>query len=244
MKAWGITHAGKVRKENQDAFETFIPEGVHMGVAVVCDGMGGANAGEVASNLAVGAFVQELVGRLKSNMKVEALATLGKEAVSRANYTVFRKSLESAEYDGMGTTLVGVLMSGRNTIVINVGDSRAYLVSPDGISQLTVDHSLVEDMIMRGDITRERARSHPIKNLITRAVGTEKNIECDIYNVEIKYGEYLVLCSDGLTNMVSEPEILFEVIHGGKPENCCRRLLDIALQRGAPDNVTAVLIER
>lgn len=244
MRAWGLTSAGVVRKENQDFFETFMPEGVHMGAAVVCDGMGGAKAGEVASSLAVSAFVQEIVGRLRPNMKVDAVASLGKEAVNRANYTVFKKSLESQEYDGMGTTLVSAVMSGSNTVVINVGDSRAYLITPEGLTRLTVDHSVVEDMIQRGDITRERARRHPIKNLITRAVGTEKSIECDIFNVDVNYGEYILLCSDGLSNLVSDPEILFEVIHGGSPDTCCRRLMEIAIKRGAPDNVTVVLIER
>ena len=125
---------------------------------------------------------------------------------------------------------------------MNEGDSRAYHVRPDGIFLLTRDHSLVQQLLERGDITAEQARSHPQKNLITRALGVEPDLKADLYDLDWHQGESLLLCSDGLSNVLTEQELLYEVIHGGEPENCCQRLLDIALRRGAPDNVTAVLI--
>ena len=113
----------------------------------------------------------------------------------------------------------------------------------DGITRLTRDHSVVEDMVARGDITPEEARNHPRKNLITRALGSEEHIRADLYEKELQPGDFLLLCSDGLSNIVTDQELLYEVIHGGEPSDCCRRLVDITLSRGAPDNVTAVLLQ-
>ena len=129
-------------------------------------------------------------------------------------------------------------------VVSNVGDSRAYHITSDGIRRITRDHSLVENMVERGDITEEEARRQPNKNLITRALGAEPVLLADCFRQSMAPGDYLLLCSDGLSNVVTEQEMLYEVIHGGEDESCCQRLLDIALHRGAPDNVTAVLIRR
>ncbi|HIY16701.1 MAG TPA: SpoIIE family protein phosphatase, partial [Candidatus Intestinimonas stercorigallinarum] len=125
----------------------------------------------------------------------------------------------------------------------NIGDSRCYLVQPEGISRITRDHSLVEDLVARGQITPEQARQHPQKNLITRALGAEAKLRADLYRQDLTDGDALLLCSDGLSNTVTDQELLYEVLHGGPGEDCCRRLLDIALSRGAPDNVTAVLLQ-
>ena len=144
----------------------------------------------------------------------------------------------------MGTTLVAALAGPEEAVVLNEGDSRAYYVTQDGISLVTRDHSLVEDMVVRGELTREEARNHPHKNLITRALGAEPVLMADCFRQRLEEGSCLLLCSDGLSNVVSEQEMLYEVIHGGEQESCCQRLLEIALHRGAPDNVTAVLICR
>ena len=122
-------------------------------------------------------------------------------------------------------------------------DSRAYHVTPEGITRVTRDHSLVEDLVERGDLTRDQARVHPHKNLITRALGAESHLRADCFYLQALPGHYLLLCSDGLSNVVTDQELLYEVIHGGAAVTCCERLLDIALKRGAPDNVTAVLIQ-
>ena len=142
----------------------------------------------------------------------------------------------------MGTTLVAALIHGRCLTVVNVGDSRAYKVDADGIRQITRDHSLVQMMVDRGELSPEVARTYPGKNFITRAIGTETMVECDLYHLDVRKGDYLLLCSDGLSNMMDEQEILFEIAHGVKKQHCCQRLLNIAKNRGAPDNVTSILI--
>ena len=143
----------------------------------------------------------------------------------------------------MGTTLVSAISYDAGVVVTNVGDSRAYHITEDGITRVTKDHSLVESMVDRGDITEEEARRHPSRNLITRALGPDISADCDGYICPMNAGEYLLLCSDGLSNIVTDQELLYEVIHGGEPADCCQRLLNITMSRGAPDNVTAVLIQ-
>jgi serine/threonine protein phosphatase PrpC len=243
MDAWGMTHTGAVRQQNQDAYSIdHLENGVLVGI--VCDGMGGAQAGDVASQLAVAEFLAFIRAETKHKMDFEELKSVLKEAVSHANAAVFEQANKCREYQGMGTTLVAAAVYDQTIVVANVGDSRAYLVNASGIKRVTKDHSLVEDMVCRGEITPEEARMHPQKNLITRALGSEPSVECDIFSLEFKSGEYLLLCSDGLVNIVNDQEILYEVIHGGEPENCCQRLLDMTLSRGAPDNVTTVLIRK
>ena len=141
----------------------------------------------------------------------------------------------------MGTTLVAAFIKDMELTVANVGDSRAYVVNDKGIRRITIDHSLVEMMVQRGELTREEARNYPGKNYITRAVGTESIVECDLFHMDLERGDNLLLCSDGLSNIIDDQEILFEVLHGTQKEYCCQRLLDIAKNRGAPDNVTSVL---
>ena len=144
----------------------------------------------------------------------------------------------------MGTTLVSAISYDAGVVVTNVGDSRAYHISEDGITRITKDHSLVESMVDRGDITEEEARRHPSRNLITRALGPDISADCDGYICPMQPGEYLLLCSDGLVNTVTDQEMLFEVIHGDGPDTCLDRLLAIAKGQGAPDNVTAVLMRK
>ena len=142
----------------------------------------------------------------------------------------------------MGTTLVAAYITGKKAVVVNVGDSRCYAVSRNGIEQITRDHSLVETMIRRGELTVEQARYYPGKNYITRAIGTEPTVECDIFTRKLEREDALLLCSDGLHGIMDDQEILFEVVHGVNKAKCCQRLLDIAKQRGAPDNVTSILV--
>jgi protein phosphatase len=150
--------------------------------------------------------------------------------------------MQIEEFDGMGTTLVVVLIKGRKATVLNVGDSRAYGIDADGIHQITKDHSLVQMMVDKGELTPERAKTYPGKNFITRAIGTEPIIISDLFHRNLAKGDFILLCSDGLSNMMDDQEILFEVVHGVNKQHCCQRLLNIAQNRGAPDNVTSVLI--
>ena len=176
-------------------------------------------------------------------MNPEDRDTMLRGAVKLANFTVFDQARQFEEFSGMGTTLVAALIQGRMATVVNVGDSRAYYIDRDGIRLLTTDHSLVQLMVNRGELTPERARSYPGKNLITRAIGTEPVVNCDIFHRRVEGGDCLLLCSDGLSNMMDDQEILFEVVHGLNKQQCCQRLLNIAKSRGAPDNVTSVLIQ-
>ena len=241
MQSWGLTDPGCVRKQNQDAYRI---EQLDRGtlLCVVCDGMGGAKSGNVASSLAVEVFSEEIRRSWKPGMESDRIDQMLRSAVKLANFTVFDQAAQFEEFSGMGTTLVAALVREGKATLVNVGDSRVYGINRSGISLLTKDHSLVQMMVDRGDLTPEVAKSYPGKNLITRAIGTEPVVMCDIYHWEVGKGDYLLLCSDGLSNVMDDQEILFEVAHGVNKERCCQRLLSIAKNRGAPDNVTSVLV--
>ena len=241
IHAWGITDKGAVRTQNQDGYYLDVPS-EHLAVGVVCDGMGGAKAGNVASLVAVETFVDALkeMGSQEESRPAAVLA----QAAETANSAVFHRAATDPDCRGMGTTMVAALVVERMAYLLNIGDSRAYHVNDQGIARLTRDHSVVEDMVARGDITPEEARNHPRKNLITRALGPDISADCDGYICPMQPGEYLLLCSDGLVNTVTDQEMLFEVIHGDGPDTCLDRLLAIARRQGAPDNVTAVLMRK
>lgn len=241
MQSWGLTDPGNVRKQNQDAFRM---EKLDHGalLCVVCDGMGGAKSGNIASSLATEVFVEEVRRVWKLGLSQEQIDQMLSSAVKLANFTVYDQAAQFSEFDGMGTTLVAVFIRGRKATIVNVGDSRCYGIDQEGITQITRDHSLAQLMVDRGEMTPETSKSFPGKNLITRAIGTEPVILCDIFHRDLRKGDFLLLCSDGLSNLLDDQEILFEVVHGVNKQQCCKRLLNIAKNRGAPDNVTSVLI--
>ena len=241
MQYWGLTDPGCVRTQNQDAFQIEVLD-KNTVLCVVCDGMGGAKSGNIASGLAVDVFTQEVKRTWKSGMDPEDMEQMLKGAVKLSNFTVYDQGKQFEEFAGMGTTLVAALIYGKNAVIVNVGDSRAYHIDSDGIRQVTVDHSLVQMMVSKGELTAEQAKHYPGKNLITRAVGTESVTVCDVFHKKLSRGDGLLLCTDGLSNLIDEQEILFEVVHGLDKSKCCERLLDIAKKRGAPDNVTSVLV--
>ena len=242
MNVWGLTDVGLVRKENQDAYHFCR---VHdYTVCVVCDGMGGAAGGQIASGIAVETFITELKKVLSENMSPEQIREASSYAVSLANKAIRDAAEKNEAYHNMGTTLVAAVTCGDKVVVSNVGDSRAYHISESGIVRITKDHSLVESMVDRGDITEEEARHHPNRNLITRALGPDSGALCDGYIHSLANGEYVLLCTDGLVDTVTDQEMLFEVIHGGAAETCLDRLLEISKKQGARDNVTAVLLQK
>ena len=242
MNYWGITDPGCVRTQNQDAY--FMEKlNKNTLLCVVCDGMGGAKSGNVASTLALDVFTQEIKRSWRSNMDMEEIDQMLSSAVKLANFTVYEQAQQFEEFTGMGTTLVALLLCGKQAAVVNVGDSRAYSITSTDVEQLTTDHSLVQMMIQRGELTPERAKNYPGKNLITRAIGTEPIVNCDIFHRRLNADQYLFLCTDGLSNLLDEQELLFEVIHGADKSSACQRLLDIAKNRGAPDNVTCLLVQ-
>ena len=241
MEHWGLSEIGKVRAQNQDAFR--IEElDRNTVLAAVCDGMGGAKSGNIASRLAIDVFTEEVRCSYKSSMTPEQVEQLLENAVKLANFTVYDQARQFADFAGMGTTLVAALITGKTATIVNVGDSRCYHITRSDIRRITVDHSLVQLMVDRGELTAEEARDYPGRNYITRAVGTEPTVQSDIFAIRLDRGEALLLSSDGLHNEVDDQEILFEVVHGVNNDNCCRRLLDIADMRGSPDNVTCVLV--
>ena len=225
MKMWGITNTGLVRSENQDAYAAFTVGGYS--AAVVCDGMGGTNGGRVASGIAVEQFEKELRAVLQENAGEEQLRQATLYAISLANDAIRRAAAQNADYQHMGTTLVCAL---------------AYHINGEGIRQISRDHSVVESMVEKGDITPQEARRHPNRNLITRALGPDIQAQADTFAVAWHPGDFILLCTDGLVNTVSDQEMLFEVLHDGDIESCLDHLMQISLRRGAPDNVTVVLL--
>ena len=241
MQAGGLTDPGCVRVQNQDAYgvHTFEEDSL---LCTVCDGMGGAKSGNVASSLALQIFMQEVTRLRKPGMSQEQAGQMFREAVRLANFTVYDQSRQFEDFEGMGTTLVAAYVDHQMAVIANVGDSRCYLLNREGVRCLTTDHSLVQLMVQRGELSREQAKNYPGKNLITRAIGTEPGVECDLFYQPVQKGDYLLLCTDGLSNLLDDQEILFEVVHGVNKQLCCQRLLGICQERGAPDNVTSVLI--
>ena len=225
-------------------FKILYDEDKDVAVLVVCDGMGGAKGGNIASALAaetfmhyMGRYIEDIGGRHDIAMKIA-------DAVVAANVAVYEKSIRHEELFGMGTTLTAAISTSTGEVIVNVGDSRVYHVTRNTINQVTKDHTVVEDMIMRGDISRAEANRHPNKHLITRVVGASPDEEPDVFYLELEAGDYILLCSDGLTNVVFDSEILYELQRGGDVRQSCEKLIDMALSRGAPDNVTAVLFRK
>lgn len=241
MKAWGITDTGLVRTENQDAFAVGCDGDWQW--AVVCDGMGGTSGGHVASMTAVSAYVRQLRELLHADMSVREIRHAMFQGVTMANLAIRQAAIVDPALEKMGTTLVGAVCSETRVLCCNVGDSRAYHITPGGITQITRDHSVVQNMLDSGQITAAEARHHPNRNLITRALGPDAKVRSDIFDIEWHRGEYILLCTDGLVNTVSDQEMLFEVIHSEDVEGCLERLVQIAKDYGAPDNVTVVLLQ-
>lgn len=244
MKGYTITDVGKVRPENQDRIKFVTSTLPSFGIMALCDGMGGANAGSLASETAAREFAGHLGASLSGKQGKAEIPGLIREAVDFANARVFELGASDPANSGMGTTLVAAVLKGRQCFVANVGDSRAYIISGDSIRQVSRDHSLVEDMVLSGRITREEARTHPQRNIITRAIGVEQTVDCDIFTPEPVKNDILVLCSDGLTNVVTDEELLEIVNRNRKLPSAGKELLELALSRGAPDNVTVGLLRK
>jgi len=244
MELWGITDSGKIRRQNQDSYKILFDESRDIAVLVVCDGMGGARAGNVASALATDAFMFYMSNCLEEIGTLDDIALNMVDAVIIANKAVYEKSVQDEDFAGMGTTLTAAISTANGEVVVNIGDSRVYHVTQNGITQITTDHSVVEDMIIRGDLTRAEARRHPNKHLITRALGTSSDEAPDVFYIKLEKGDFLLLCSDGLSNVVLDSEILFELQRSESARASCENLVEMALSRGAPDNVTAIIFRK
>ena len=239
LKAWGMKDIGKCREINQDyIFVSEEPIGNLPNLFLVADGMGGHKAGDLASEYTV-AKVQEAVSKSMQTIPYQVL----KGAFQYANQKLLEKAGESDSYTGMGTTLVAATVKNDAVYVVNVGDSRLYKIG-DKIEQITEDHSLVEEMVRMGEISKEQARNHPDKNIITKAMGVSDTVEPDYFDTDLQKGECLLMCSDGLTNMVSDRQIKEIVELRTDLESCAKELIRAANQNGGRDNIAVVLIER
>ena len=244
MELWGETNNGKIRRQNQDVFKILYDEDKGIAVLVVCDGMGGANAGNVASAVAADTFMHHMGKYIEDVGEIDDIAEKMSNAVIAANEAVYEKSAHDDDYAGMGTTLTAAISTVDGEVIVNIGDSRVYHVTNKSITQITRDHSVIEDMITRGDLTRAEARIHPNKHLITRALGTSRVEKPDVFFLKMDRGEHILLCTDGLSNLVLDSEMLFALQNGDVVRECCEKLVEIALSRGAPDNVTAVVFRK
>ncbi len=238
MQTFSITDTGRTRDANQDY--VFCEEhaiGSFPNLFIVADGMGGHNAGDTASRMCV----EVVVSQIEKSTKVTPIGIL-EQAVAAANETVYDASLEDVALYGMGTTLVGTVVFGDTAYVINVGDSRLYAFR-DTLKQVTVDHSLVEEMVQSGKLQKEAIRTHPNKNIITRALGTNRTVKADCFEIEVREGDVLLLCSDGLTNMLEDDRIE-SIIKQYK--NDMKRageiLIEEANEAGGKDNISVVLV--
>ena len=241
MKVCGKTDVGLRRHENQDTFA--VEQGEKLLIAVVCDGMGGAEGGQIASSLAVETFMQEIRALLRADMTAGQLRELASFCVAKANTAVYQRALQDPAYQGMGTTLVSAVAGESDAVICNIGDSRAYLIHNGEMTRITHDHSVVQTLVENGDITAEEARTHPNRNLITRALGPDETTLCDAFDVSFAHGDKILLCTDGLVVTATDEEICRIVCADKRAEEKLDDLIALAKAQGAPDNVTAVLIE-
>lgn len=232
------TNIGLRRKLNQDMFFTSdAPVGNLKNLYIVADGMGGHNAGDLASRYTVEIMVEQIKSSQQQNPENILL-----EAIREANRFVRQKAYENPDLYGMGTTVVAATFVGKHMLVVNVGDSRLYLVG-DTIEQITVDHSLVEEMVQMGGIDRSVARNHPDKNIITRAIGAKDTVDPDFFHRIVEPGQLVLLCSDGLTNMVEDERIQAIIMGDGVISEKVDLLVDEANHNGGKDNISAIIVD-
>lgn len=240
MKIVAKTDKGLVRENNQDAYAVGELPG-EVAWAVVCDGMGGAAGGNIASALAVKVISDKITSSYNEKMRDSSIKNLLDSAITAANIEVYDMAYSRHDLKGMGTTVVAVVVRDNVAHIAHAGDSRAYIVNKDGVEQITVDHSLVQNLVDRGEITKEEAEHHPNKNVITRALGVDKRIDVDFSEVDLQENETLILCTDGLSNCVNNAEIADD-IKDGQYYAFADRLVKRANKNGGNDNITVVAI--
>lgn len=241
MVSIGKTDVGRLRSTNQDAFVCgkLSPE---IPFAIVCDGMGGANGGNVASTIAIRTIARRLVQSYRQDMSMASMQNVLESAIAAANIEVYDEAAGDPELRGMGTTLVMAVVMGERVLVAHIGDSRAYVITADStIEQITKDHSVVQQMVERGQITPEEAKTHPRRNFITRALGVADTVACDFAEFILPAGAKLLLCTDGLSGLVEATEMA-AILKEGEPCDALDRLIAAANRAGGSDNITVALI--
>jgi Serine/threonine protein phosphatase len=241
LKVYTKSDIGLVRQTNQDACKSggFSDTSVWV---VVCDGMGGANGGAVASNVAVDKISESLTASYREDLSGDSMKELISSSIANANLAVHDMASADAALSGMGTTVVAAVVSGGTAHIAHAGDSRAYLMTADGIRQLTMDHSMVQEMLNNGEITEQQAKLHPQKNIITRALGVEASIQIDYCEVPFPQGSLLLVCTDGLTNYV-DAEQIFRFSREMDAQALTERLIALAKDSGGGDNITVAIVE-
>ena len=230
MKATAITDIGKTRAVNQDYIYTSVDRvGCLPNLFIVADGMGGHKAGDTASRFTV--------------ETIKTLISVINDSVKMVNSLLLQKASESEDYYGMGTTLVIATIYDNVLRVANVGDSRLYVIDDNDITQITRDHSLVEEMVLAGKLSKSEARTHARKNVITRAIGGEEQVEPEMFSIDLKENSKILMCSDGLTNMLEDAEILSIVRNNANIEDAARLLIDRANENGGKDNISVIIVE-
>ncbi len=239
-KVVGKTDIGMIRKQNQDSFQCGLLQDSAVW-AVVCDGMGGESGGEVASTLAVDSIGGSIMRAYRSEMTANSIRTMLLSAISAANIRVYDKAKSDTTLSKMGTTVVASVVKGEIAHIAYAGDSRVYLITEDKVEQLTRDHTMVQALVERGEITTDQAKNHPQKHVITRALGVEQGIEIDYLEAKTEQGSVLMICTDGLTNYVEAGEIA-EIVREYGQDKCLDKLINAANNRGGTDNITIVAI--
>lgn len=241
MRVCSISDIGPVRSENQDRGEVRTVKSPKCTILTVCDGMGGAKSGALASLIAMETYFDRLVRLISAGKKsTDQIPQWMREACLAANAAVYDRA-SNPDHAGMGTTLVSAVVHGRRAEILNVGDSRLYLIRGRKITRVTRDHSVVEELLSQGAITEAEAAVHPNRNLITRAVGVEPTVEADLFSLRLHRGDRLLLCSDGLSNTLTEAELVSYMRCSRSAELVCQALIDLAIEKGARDNVTAAV---
>lgn len=237
LSSYAMTDVGRTRLVNQDyVFSCLEPVGNLPNLFIVADGMGGHQAGDFASSYSVKKILESISLSLQKNPhKIFA------DAIRYANRELIEKAKANPELKGMGTTVVLLTIIGEKAYVANVGDSRLYLME-DTLTQITVDHSLVQEMIRIGEITKESARLHPDKNIITRAVGAGRDINADYFEFTLTEKSILLMCSDGLSNMVDDEQLAILLKSAKKPEKIGKKLIEAANRNGGKDNIAVIVI--
>lgn len=240
MKIVAKTDIGKVRPSNQDSYAAGeLPNGVAW--AVVCDGMGGIAGGNVASSTAVKMISEQITSSYRDGMSTTSIKHILISAITNANISIYDMSQANEELKGMGTTVVTAMVAQGSLCIAHAGDSRAYLITSEGMKQITKDHSVVQAMVETGELTPDEAKVHPRKNLITRALGVDENINIDFYEEQMNDPDVLLICTDGLTNFV-ETDDIYNITKGGKYYMFADELVERANQNGGGDNITVVVI--
>jgi len=242
LSIYGKSHIGEKRHINEDTMK-WARLNEECALVVVCDGMGGHSGGDIASRLAAGRLTSEVLTGYRESMTDSDLTTLLRDGFLQADSVIKEMAMVDSSLDGMGTTAVCALCTKNRAYIANMGDSRAYKISKNKIEQITVDHSLVQEMMEQGQLTEKQAKEHPQKNLITKALGVVDIPLPDIIRTDFVDDDILCLCTDGLTNHLSDDEI-YKIVKKNKLENCPDILIDLANERGGVDNITVAVISR